>query len=93
MEDLKEGEYYEIPLRSLIVKDADNLLVAGRCLSATREGHSALRIMPTSAANGEAAGALAALAAGGKIPVREVDYRSVQKSVDYNLSPDKLDAE
>jgi hypothetical protein len=49
--------------------------------------------MPTSAANGEAAGALAALAAGGKIPVREVDYRSVQKSVDYNLSPDKLDAE
>jgi hypothetical protein len=62
MEHLKEGEYYEIPKRALFVREAQNLLVAGRCISSTREGHSAVRVMPTSAATGEACGAIAALA-------------------------------
>lgn len=62
MEHLQPGQYYEIPLGAIIVQDWENLLVAGRCLSATRAGHAALRIQATSAAVGEAAGALAALA-------------------------------
>lgn len=60
MEDIPEGEYYEIPARTLIVRDMKNLLSAGRCLSSTREGQAALRIMPTCAATGEAAGKMAA---------------------------------
>lgn len=86
MEDLDEGQFYEIPLRSLIVKDADNLLVAGRCISSTREGHSALRIMPTSAATGEACGALAALASKSKTTVRQIDYNKVKSIVKHNIS-------
>jgi hypothetical protein len=90
MEHLKEGEYYEVPLRALIVREADNLLVAGRCISSTREGHSALRIQPTSAATGEACGALAAIAVKGYKSVREIDYTEVQKEIMYNLTKKDL---
>ncbi len=86
MEHLPEGAYYEIPQRALIVKDAENVLAAGRCISSTREGHSALRIQPTAAATGEACGAFAALASASHRPLREIDYRSVQHLVAYNIS-------
>lgn len=85
MEDLAEGEYYEIPVEALIVKDVTNLLVAGRCLSATREGHGALRIMPTSSATGEACGALAALASGSKIDIRNINYRLLRNEIYKNV--------
>jgi len=85
MEHLPEGDFYEIPLRALIVKDADNLLVAGRCISSTREGHSALRIQPTSAATGEACGALAALAVKDKKQIRNVNFKEVQKLITHNI--------
>lgn len=62
MEELPEGEYYEIPKRALFVKDIENLQAAGRCISSTQEGQAALRIMPTCAATGEAAGYIAAMA-------------------------------
>ncbi|MEH0152515.1 FAD-dependent oxidoreductase [Limibacter armeniacum] len=85
MEDLPEGQYYDIPLRSLLVKDADNLMVAGRCISATREGHSALRIMPTSCAAGEACGSTAALAVQQNKPLRAVAISEIQEAVHYNI--------
>ena len=59
---MKEGEYYRIPYRSLLPKEYDNMLVAGRCLSADHEAHSAVRIMPICACMGEAAGVAIALA-------------------------------
>ena len=59
---MKEGEYYRIPYRSLLPKEYDNMLVAGRCLSADHEAHSAVRIMPICACMGEAAGVAVALA-------------------------------
>jgi hypothetical protein len=86
MEHLPAGAYYEIPLRALIVQESDNVLAAGRCISSTREGHSALRIQPTAAATGEACGALAALASASRTPLRQIDYQSVQQLVSYNLS-------
>ena len=51
-----EGAYYRIPYRSLLPKEYDNMLVAGRCLSADHTAHSAVRIMPICACLGEAAG-------------------------------------
>ena len=58
----KEGETYTIPYRSLVPKEYTNLLVAGRCLSAEHEAHSAVRIMPICACMGQAAGTAIALA-------------------------------
>lgn len=86
MEEIPEGQYYEIPMRSLIVKDAENLLVAGRCVSSTREGQSALRIMPTCAAMGEASGALAAIARKQRIQLQDVSYNDVKNTIKHNLS-------
>ena len=86
MEHLPEGQYYEIPVRALIVKEAENLLVAGRCISSTREGHSALRIQPTSSATGEACGALAALSVKQNKLVRKINYRDLQNLISHNLT-------
>lgn len=71
------GEYYTIPYRSLTVKDADNLLVAGRCISADHEAQASIRIMPICASTGEAAGIAASLAPGGK--VKEVDIKALRE--------------
>ena len=53
---------YEIPYRCLIPRGVDNLLVAGRPISADHVAHSSLRIQPTAYALGQAAGTAAALA-------------------------------
>ena len=53
---LEPDQYYQIPLRSLIPLDIENLLVAGRCISSTHLALAALRVAPTAMATGEAAG-------------------------------------
>ena len=86
MEHLAEGDYYEIPLRALLVQNSTNVLAAGRCISSTREGHSALRIQPTSSATGEACGALAALSVKSHRAVREIEYNTVRDLISHNIS-------
>ena len=50
-----------IPYRALIADGFDNLLVAGRCISADRAAFASTRVMATAMALGEAAGTAAAL--------------------------------
>ncbi len=76
--DQKADKGYEIPLRILIPKNSENLIVTGRCVSATHEACASLRVTPSVMALGEAAGVLAALAAQKKTSPRQVDYREVQ---------------
>ena len=66
-------DHYTIPYRSLVPRGCDNLLVAGRCISATHEAQASVRIMPIVCCLGEAAGRAAALAARDGIAVSEVD--------------------
>lgn len=54
--------YYEIPLRSLISKDFENLGIAGKCFSSDFMGHSAARVQPTSAGMGQSIGVAAGIA-------------------------------
>jgi len=62
----RRGVVYDIPLRCLTTPTVSNLLVAGRCLSASRYVHQATKEIPAAMATGEAAGAAAvhALASG-----------------------------
>jgi len=54
-------DWYEIPFRAMLPRGLDNLIVAGRCISATHEGHASTRLTPTCFAMGQAAGTAAAL--------------------------------
>jgi hypothetical protein len=60
---LEEGKTYGIPFRALQPRGLDNLLVAGRCFSATHDAHASARSMGTCMAMGQAAGTAAALTA------------------------------
>ncbi|AIQ20469.1 hypothetical protein H70357_30020 [Paenibacillus sp. FSL H7-0357] len=53
---------YGLPLRMLIAKDMDNLLMAGRNISATHAALGTVRVMGTTALLGQAAGTAAAVA-------------------------------
>ena len=74
----KDGEYYTIPYRSLLPKEIDNMLVAGRCISATHEAQASIRIMPICACLGEAAGTAAAVAKRTGTTTHSVDVKAVQ---------------
>ena len=74
-----EDEYYSIPYRSLLPKEYDNLLVAGRCLSADHEAHSSVRIMPICACLGEAAGIAVAMAHREQTAVQDVAVGALQE--------------
>jgi hypothetical protein len=54
------GDYYEIPFRSLKVKGVPNLLVAGRCISVSHEALGSTRVMGVCMKLGEQAGIAAA---------------------------------
>lgn len=59
---LAPGASYGIPYRCLLPLGVENLLVAGRCFSATHEALASARMMPSCMAMGQAAGTAAALA-------------------------------
>jgi hypothetical protein len=67
--------YYEIPYRCLVPLKVDNLLVAGRCLSATHEAAASARVIPPVYAMGQAAGTAAAMCAKENIAPRQIDGR------------------
>jgi hypothetical protein len=75
------GEAYDIPLRCLLPRGIENLLVAGRCISGTHEAMSSYRVMPVSMATGQAAGVCAAIAARRRCDNREVPIRDVQQEL------------
>jgi len=60
--NLPAGGYYSIPYRTLIPEKVENLLVAGRCHSATHEAAGSTRWMTQCMIMGQAAGTAAALA-------------------------------
>jgi hypothetical protein len=77
----RDGPYYTIPYRCLVPLKVDNLLVAGRCISATHEAHGSLRVMPPCFATGQAAGTAAALALEMDTSPRKVDTVLLRESL------------
>jgi hypothetical protein len=77
--EMPTANIYQMPYRSLVPKDMDGLLVAGRALSATHEAQSAVRVMPPVFAMGEAAGTAAALAVEWGVQPRNVPVPQLQE--------------
>lgn len=77
-EYLPDGEAVGIPLGSLVARDAVNVMVAGRCFSATHDAQASVRSMAQCMAMGQAAGITAGLAAGRGGEVRAVAAGEVQ---------------
>lgn len=75
---LPDGEVVGIPYRTLIARDAANVLVAGRCFSATHDAHASVRSMAQCMAMGQAAGTAAALATGAGGEPRDVSAQQLR---------------
>ena len=75
---LPKGHSYQIPFGILVPEKITNLLVAGRCVSASHEGIASLRIQSACMVMGQAAGTACAMASETKIPLSEVDISALQ---------------
>ncbi|SUO04520.1 dihydrolipoamide dehydrogenase [Faecalicoccus pleomorphus] len=70
--------YYSIPYEIMITKEIQNLIVTGRCVSASFEAQAAIRTTPTMTALGQAAGTAAALAIQTNQSVNKIDIKNLQ---------------
>lgn len=87
---LKPGEYYEIPYRCLVPLEVDNLLVAGRCISADFEAQSGTRLIMTCINMGQAAGTAAALAIKNDLTPRNLDAAALrERLIEQGIGLDK----
>lgn len=72
---------YEIPYRSIKNKKYTNLLVGGRCISASHVANSSLRVMVIAAATGTAAGFAASICINDGVDVNGVDTLKLRKLI------------
>lgn len=72
---------YDIPLRALVAKDVDGLMMAGRCISGDFIAHASYRVTGNAVAMGEAAGTVAAIAAKTKRLPHEVDWSEAAETL------------
>ncbi|HRE79602.1 MAG TPA: FAD-dependent oxidoreductase [Opitutaceae bacterium] len=72
---------YTIPFRSLIARDVDGLLMAGKCLSATHEAVASTRVIPICMGQGQAVGTAAALAVRQGVSLRQLSIQSLQDTL------------
>ena len=72
---------YGIPFRSLLPAGVENLLVAGRCMSATHEADGYTRVIPTCMITGQAAGTAGALSALEGITPRQLNVAKLQANL------------
>ena len=70
---------YTIPLRCLIARGVEGLMMAGKCVSATHEAVASTRVIPICIAQGQAAGTAAALAVRKRSDLRDLNPRLVQE--------------
>lgn len=86
---LAEGDWFDIPYGCIVTPGVDNLLVAGRCISAGYLAQGSLRIQQTCMATGQAAGIAAALSLNADVTPAALDPATVvaQLAVDRAIEP------
>ena len=73
--------YFHIPFRALLAKGKANLLLAGRCMSATHEAFGCIRPTVQCMITGEAAGTAAALCVQRACELRELPIADLQSTL------------
>ncbi len=76
---LKSPAY--VPYRSLLAESLDNLLVAGRCISADKTSFASLRVQASCMGTGQAAGVAAAQCAASGRDVRKADVAALMDTL------------
>lgn len=77
----KNGPYFTVPYLCLVPKGISNLFVAGRAISADAIAGSAIRMMPSCMAFGQAAGTAAAMAVAQNIAPKDVDVQALRQTL------------
>lgn len=76
---VSEMKIHQVPYRSIVPEKIDNLLAAGRCISASHAAAAAGKSMGNCFATGHAAGVSAALSSKLKKTPRELDIKKIQE--------------
>jgi hypothetical protein len=75
------GDEMRLPYWAMLPKNVENLLVAGRCISAEEEALGHLRLIPVCSATGQAVGTAAALALREDVTPRNLNVSRLQKTL------------
>lgn len=78
---IRDGGSYSIPYRAFLPKNIDNVLVAGRCISANHEANGTTRIMGCVVSQGQAVGTAAALGVAEGVIPRAVDAGLIREKL------------
>jgi len=81
IEQMKLGAYFDIPFGCLIAQGVENLMMAGRCISAEHLAQASLRIQQTCIATGQAAGIAAAMSLAQDVPPEGLDIAALQEAL------------
>ena len=74
---------FDIPYRSLVAKDVDGLMMAGRCISGDFYAHSAYRVTGNAVGMGQAAGFAAAAAVKDDVLPHQIDWAELGKTAPW----------
>ena len=77
----QDGRYYSIPYGCLVNDIVLNLVVIGRCISASFEAQGAIRTTPTMGAVGHAGGLAASMAAQNDLPAKDIDVSCLRQKL------------
>ena len=78
---VEQGNYYTIPFRALVPKEIENLMFAGRIISADDTAFASVRGMPQCIAMGQATGTAAALALEAQQPVQKINTDTLVRNL------------
>ena len=75
---------FEIPYRCLVPADLDNVLLAGRCISACQPAFQSARSMAPNMAISQASGTAAAMCVSGKCRPADLDVPALQRRLEHD---------
>lgn len=77
----KQQRAYHIPYRCLLPRGIEQILVAGRCISAEHEALASARVVASSMATGHAAGVAAGLSSKNQCQPRQISIKELQDTL------------